>query len=315
MTGSEPIPPTEVPASLDGERLDRLVAMLTGCSRAEAAAVVAAGEVTVGGRVATRSSHRVRAGDLVVLGVDPVRPPAAVTADDDVEFTVVHVDDQVVVVDKPAGLVVHPGPGHSGGTLVHGLLARFPELAPPGGEPVGEAGRPGLVHRLDRGTSGLLVVARTAEAHADLVGQLSDHSVERVYTALVWGVPRHASGLIDAPIGRSRRDPLRMTVAEDGRPARTRYRVDRTFSEPAAAALVTCWLETGRTHQIRVHLSSVGHPVVGDRRYGGDRRGLSSARPVLHARRLSFVHPGTGEQVAFESPLPDDLAAVVDQLS
>lgn len=315
MTGADPIPPTEVPASLDGERLDRLVAMLTGCSRSEASAAVTAGGVEVDGRVAQRASQRVRAGDVVVLHLDPVRPPVDVTADDTVEFTVVHVDDDVIVVDKPAGLVVHPGPGHAGGTLVHGLLARFPELAPPDGDPVGEPERPGLVHRLDRGTSGLLVVARNAHAHTELVRQLSDHSVERVYTALVWGVPRHASGLIDAPIGRSRRDPLRMTVAEDGRPARTRYQVDQTFTEPASAALVTCWLETGRTHQIRVHLSSVGHPVVGDRRYGGDRRGLSSARPVLHARRLSFVHPGTGAQVAFESPFPEDLDAVVRRLS
>jgi len=307
---SSPVPPTEVPSSLDGERVDRVVAMLTGCSRAEASALVADGSVLVGGAAVARPSHRVRTGDVVELLADPVRPPQEVLADPSVEFTVLYEDDDVVVVDKPPGLVVHPGAGHKEQTLVHGLLARYPEMAT-----VGQPERPGLVHRLDRGTSGLLVVARTPEAHADLVGQLSDHSVERVYTALVWGQPRHASGMVDAPIGRSRRDPLRMTVAEDGREARTRYRVDQTFEEPGAAALVTCWLETGRTHQIRVHMASVGHPVVGDDKYGGDRRGVSSHRPVLHARRLSFVHPGTGEQVEVESPFPDDLQSVVARFS
>jgi len=307
---SSPVPPTEVPPSLDGERVDRVVAMLTGCSRSEASALVADGSVTVGAKVVSRPSHRVHTGDVVTLLADPVRPPEQVRADSSVEFTVLFEDDDVVVVDKPPGLVVHPGAGHKESTLVHGLLARYPEMAQ-----VGQPDRPGLVHRLDRGTSGLLVVARTPAAHTELVAQLSDHSVERVYTALVWGHPRHASGMVDAPIGRSRRDPLRMTVAEDGREARTRYRVDETFDEPGAASLVTCWLETGRTHQIRVHLASIGHPVVGDDKYGGDRRGVSSHRPVLHARRLSFVHPGTGEQVTFDSPFPEDLQAVVAKFS
>jgi 23S rRNA pseudouridine1911/1915/1917 synthase len=305
-----PVPPTEVPPSLDGERVDRVVAMLTGCSRAEASALVADGSVTVGAKVVARPSHRVRTGDVVTLLADPVRPPEQVLADPSVEFTVLYEDDDVVVVDKPPGLVVHPGAGHKESTLVHGLLARYPEMAQ-----VGQPERPGLVHRLDRGTSGLLVVARTPEAHTELVAQLSDHSVERVYTALVWGHPRHASGMVDAPIGRSRRDPLRMTVAEDGREARTRYRVDELFDEPGAAAVVTCWLETGRTHQIRVHMASIGHPVVGDDKYGGDRRGVSSHRPVLHARRLSFVHPGTGEQITFDSPFPEDLQAVIAKFS
>lgn len=307
---SSPVPPTEVPPSLDGERVDRVVAMLTGCSRAEASALVADGSVTVGTKVVARPSHRVRTGDVVTLLADPVRPAEQVLADPSVEFTVLYEDDDVVVVDKPPGLVVHPGAGHKESTLVHGLLARYPEMAE-----VGQPERPGLVHRLDRGTSGLLVVARTPEAHTELVAQLSDHSVERVYTALVWGHPRHASGMVDAPVGRSRRDPLRMTVAEDGREARTRYRVDESFDEPGAAAVVTCWLETGRTHQIRVHMASIGHPVVGDDKYGGDRRGVSSHRPVLHARRLSFVHPGTGEQVTFDSPFPEDLQAVVAKFS
>jgi 23S rRNA pseudouridine1911/1915/1917 synthase len=216
----------------------------------------------------------------------------------------------VVVVDKQPGLVVHPGAGHRESTLVHGLLARFPDLAG-----VGQAERPGLVHRLDRGTSGLLVVARTPAAHEHLVDQLATHSVERIYTALCWRHFEHPHGVVDAPIGRSRRDPMRMAVAMDGRPARTHYRVDDQYHEPIEASLVTCELETGRTHQIRVHLASVGHAVVGDEVYGGVRRSFDCPRPFLHARELAFVHPGSGEAVRFRSPLPADLVAVLDRLS
>jgi len=299
----------EVPAVLDGERLDRLIALLTGCSRSEATDLVRAGNVSVAGHVVTKGSHHVAEGDVVELSADPHRVAELPTADPTVELVVVHEDHDVIVIDKPAGLVVHPGPGHADGTLVHGLLARYPELAG-----VGEPERPGLVHRLDRGTSGLLVVARTPDAHADLVGQLSTHAVERVYTALVWRHPEHPHGVIDAPIGRSRRDPLRMTVAMDGRESRTHYAVERTFTEPVEVALLTCELETGRTHQIRVHLSSIGHPVVGDPLYGGARQNFPMPRPFLHARRLSFAHPGTGETLTFESPLPADLAEVLERL-
>ena len=305
----------EIPDALDGERVDRVVAMLAACSRAEAADALRSGLVALGGAVVTKASHRVAAGERVTVAADPARPPVEVGPDESVELRVLHADDDVIVVDKPAGLVVHPGPGHQGATLVHGLLARFPELDPPDGERVGEQGRPGLVHRLDRGTSGLLVVARTPEAYESLVSQLSTHAVERVYTALVWGHPQHAHGVIDAPVGRSRRDPLRMTVAVDGRPARTHYDVDRTFDDPITAALLTCRLETGRTHQIRVHLSSIGHPVVGDGTYGVSRQSFPVPRPFLHARQLTFLHPGTGDEVTFTSPLPDDLAAVLELLS
>lgn len=302
-----------IPDALDGERLDRVVAFLSGCSRSEAHAAVAAGSVLVGGDgppvAVTKPSHRVATGDRVVLVDDPVRPAVAVAADASVEFGVVHADDDVIVVDKPPGLVVHPGAGHHGATLVHGLLARFPELAD-----VGEAGRPGLVHRLDRGTSGLLVVARTERAYHQLVEQLATHAVERIYTALCWRHFEHPHGVVDAPIGRSRRDPLRMAVAMDGRPARTRYRVDAVFHEPVATSLVTCELETGRTHQIRVHLASVGHAVVGDDVYGGRRRSFDCPRPFLHARELAFVHPRSGEVVRFGSELPSDLAEVLTRL-
>jgi 23S rRNA pseudouridine1911/1915/1917 synthase len=312
-----------VPELLDGERIDRTLSTLVPCSRSEAADALAAGHVRVDGQVVTKASHRVAAGDHLVLAVDPVRHEQPVVADGTVELTVLHADDDIVVVDKPPGLVVHPGPGHKGATLVHGLLARFPDLDPANGTPVGEPERPGLVHRLDRGTSGLLVVARTPQAYDSLVEQLSTHSVERTYTALVRGRPEHRHGVIDAPIGRSRRDPLRMTVAADGRPARTHYRLEHQFhsstedggrDRPTEVALVTCDLETGRTHQIRVHLTSIGHPVVGDPLYGGPARRPHVGRPFLHARRLSFLHPGSGDEVSFESPLPADLAAVLDTL-
>ena len=195
---------------------------------------------------------------------------------------------------------------HADGTLVNGLLARYPELAG-----VGDPGRPGIVHRLDKGTSGLLVVARTQAAYDGLVAQLAAHTAERRYLALVWGHPASAAGLVDAPIGRSPRDPLKMAVVADGREARTRYQVRETFDRPAPTALLDCRLETGRTHQIRVHLAAIGHPVVGDATYGGVRPALDVPRPFLHAYRLSFDHPATGERLTFESPLPADLATIL----
>jgi 23S rRNA pseudouridine1911/1915/1917 synthase len=298
-----------VPGALDGERVDRVVAMLTGLTRAEVADLVDAGDVRLRGAAVTTRSVRVREGDEVEVTVPDDAGPAVAQPEADVEVPVVHVDDHVIVVDKPPDLVVHPGAGNAGGTLVQGLLARFPELAA-----VGEPQRPGIVHRLDKGTSGLLVVARTPEAYASLVGQLSDRSVERRYTALVWGVPEPARGMVDAPIGRSRRDPTRMAVSVTGREARTSYEVQRVFAEPVEAALVACKLETGRTHQIRVHLQAIGHPVVGDPRYRGRRAALPCPRPFLHAHRLAFDHPGTGGRVSFEAPLPADLADVLGGL-
>jgi 23S rRNA pseudouridine1911/1915/1917 synthase len=300
-----------IPAALDGERVDRVVAMLTGCSRAEAADAIAAGSVRVEGAVATKGSVRVQEGQRVAVEGDPVRVEPPPAADPGVAVLVVHEDTEVIVVDKPAGLVVHPGAGHRGATLVHGLLARFPELAGVGDDPV----RPGIVHRLDKGTSGLLVVARTPRAHAALVEQLSEHLVDRHYRALVWGHLDTPRGTIDAPVGRSRRDPLKMTVTATGRDARTHYEVLADYGEPAPVTLLECRLETGRTHQIRVHLRSIGRPVVGDELYGGGRSTIPMDRPFLHAAALSFDHPGSGQRVAFESPLPAELVAVLDTLT
>ncbi|HTO01444.1 MAG TPA: RluA family pseudouridine synthase [Microthrixaceae bacterium] len=312
MSNSDPGPfvSETIPDVLGGERVDRIVAMITGSSRAEAADVLANGLVSINGKVVTKASTRLLEGDDLAVQSNPVKTEEALKADPDVIFEVVHEDEQIIVIDKPAGLVVHPGAGHSGSTLVHGLIYRFPELTG-----VGEEHRPGLVHRLDRGTSGLLVVARTPHAYSSLVEQISRHEAERIYSALTWGHFEHAKAVIDAPIGRSKRDPLKMTVAVDGRESRTHYSVDQTFWEPIEASLITCQLETGRTHQIRVHLSSVGHSVIGDPIYGGARKSFPVPRPFLHARWLSFMHPGSGEKVSFESSMPADLKKVLAQLS
>jgi 23S rRNA pseudouridine1911/1915/1917 synthase len=291
----------EVPGALDGERLDRAVATVCGVTRREAAAAVDGGGVRLDGGTATTRAARVREGQRLEVDLPGTRP-ALPRPDPSVAVPVVEADGAVIVVDKPAGLVVHPGSGHPGGTLVNGLLARFPDLAG-----VGDPARPGIVHRLDAGTSGLLAVARTPDAHRSLVGQLKARTVERRYLALVWGTVAADSGLVDAPVGRSDADPTQMAVAAAGRPARTRYEVLERYERPAPATLVECRLETGRTHQIRVHLAAIGHPVVGDDRYRGRRNPLPATRPFLHAHRLGFDHPATGERRRYSSPLPPDL--------
>lgn len=301
-----------VTAALAGERVDRAVAILTGLPRSEVAALVEAGAIRVGGRSVSSRSRRVAEGDELEIEVpDQVGDVAGPVADYSVEVMVVHADEDVIVVDKPAGLVVHAGAGHPTGTLVHGLLARFPDVADIG---VGEPARPGIVHRLDKGTSGLLVVARTAVAYVALVEQLRRREVERVYSALVWGSVTAPAGLIDAPVARGVRDPTRMAVSAGGKEARTRYRVESRYADPSPVSLLECRLETGRTHQIRVHLAAIGHPVVGDSRYRGSRAALSLPRPFLHAARLSFDHPTTGERLSFSSPLPADLQALLNEL-
>jgi 23S rRNA pseudouridine1911/1915/1917 synthase len=299
-----------VPAVLAGERLDRLVAMAGELSRAEAAELIATGQVQVDGRVETTRSRRLVEGERVEADIEPLvaRRPGALEADPEVEVEVVYQDDDLVVVDKPAGLVVHPGAGHRTGTLAQGLLARYPEMAS-----VGAADRPGIVHRLDKDTSGLLLVARSPIAYAALVTQLANHDVERRYQTLVWGELDAPSGMVDAPVGRSAREPTRMAVSAKGKEARTRYEVLTAYRDPVVT-LLECRLETGRTHQIRVHLSAIDHPVVGDARYGGARPGLAVPRPWLHAAALRLDHPVTGAALAFDSPVPADLTAVLDRL-
>ncbi len=298
-----------VPSALAGERLDRIVSLLTAASRADAAFLVTSGGATVDGVVVVSGKLRLAEGQSITVDPGFLPQPVDPQPDPSVEFDVVYVDDHVIVIDKPAGLVVHPGAGNPDGTLVNGLLARFPDIAD-----IGQRGRPGIVHRLDIGTSGLLVVARTDLAYERLVAALSTRDVGRRYRALVWGVPASPSGVIDAPIGRDHRDPMRMAVVVDGKVARTHYNILRTYRQVAEVAELECRLETGRTHQIRVHLAAIGHPVVGDGAYGGTRSAISTARPVLHAAQLSFAHPATGATMSFESPLPADLQAVLDSL-
>ncbi len=211
-------------------------------------------------------------------------------------------DSDLVVIDKPVGLVVHPGAGNPSGTVCNGLVQLYPEMLE-----VGEPHRPGIVHRLDRATSGLMVAARSDRAYRSLVDQLASHEVERVYTAVVLGDPGAERGVVDAPIGRSKRNPLRMTVAEGARPARTHFEVQRRFDDPVSA-LLTCRLETGRTHQIRVHMHSIGNPVLGDELYGGSG-GVVRTRPDVPARlRTRPVASGRRQGHALLQPAPEDLA-------
>jgi 23S rRNA pseudouridine1911/1915/1917 synthase len=294
-----------VPPALEGERLDRALALLTGWSRAEVTRLIDDGAVLVGGR-AVAKSHRLEAGALVELlsEPEPDQPPGPEPVPVDVRFA----DDDLVVVSKPAGLVVHPGAGHRGGTLVNGLLHRFPALSG-----VGDPARPGIVQRLDRDTSGLMLVARSPRAYDVLVAALARRDVDRRYLALVWGRFDAPRGVIDAPIGRSPTRRTRMAIRDEGRTARTAYEVRQEYDTPEVS-LLECRLETGRTHQLRVHLSAVGHAVVGDAAYRGDRPSLRPGRPFLHAHRLGLDHPTTGQHLTFEDPLPPELAAVLDDL-
>ncbi len=300
-----------VPRSLAGQRLDRAVALLLNVSRAEATGLVSDGRVKVDG-VAVRVRHQpLREGQHLEVTL-PSRP-AALAPDPSVPYDVVLEDPDLLVIDKPPGVSVHPGAGRATGTLVHGLLARYPELAELPSAGAGDPSRPGIVHRIDRDTSGLLVVARTPAAYHALRQAIDEHRVERTYLALVHGQPEDR-GLVDAPIGRSLRHPDRMAVQAGGRPSRSWFEVLARYDEPRSLALVRVTLETGRTHQIRVHMAAIGHPVVGDRRYGraGDQRILGAARQWLHASELALAHPADGRPLWAKSPLPADLRAVLE---
>ena len=306
----------EVPASLAGERVDRAVALLTGWSRSDVAGLIEEGAVRIGGQPVAKS-RRLAEGEEVEVEGEPAADAPPVP--EPVDFAVVHADDDVAVVVKPAGLVVHPGAGHETGTLAAGLLHRFPEIAG-----VGDPMRPGIVHRLDRDTSGLMVVARTPRAYDALTAALAarpggpgvtpEKLVERRYLALAWGRFDARRGTIDAPIGRSATRRTRMAVREAGKEARTSYEVLTQYEHPVCA-FIECRLETGRTHQIRVHLAAIDHPVVGDATYGGDRHPLRPGRPFLHAHALALTHPVTGERLEFTDPLPPELAAVLPSLA
>jgi 23S rRNA pseudouridine1911/1915/1917 synthase len=305
-----------VDAAGAGQRLDAwLASHVPGQSRSRLQSLIEDGRVQLDG-AATRPSLRVRAGQAVRVEIPEAEP--ATPQPEAIPLTVVYEDAQLLVVDKPAGLVVHPGAGCPSGTLVNALLHHVKDLSGVGG-----VLRPGIVHRLDKGTSGLLVVAKNDETHRSLAWQFAAREVDKEYLALVVGVPARASGTITAAIGRDPVHRKKMSVrARKSREARTSYTVVEAFD---GAALLRVRIMTGRTHQIRVHLAALGHPVAGDRTYGGvrpaasrgrDSRGALQAleRPALHAANLAFRHPATGRRLAFESPLPPDLAAVLKRL-
>jgi 23S rRNA pseudouridine1911/1915/1917 synthase len=291
-----------VPAALGGLRFDQALArVFPQYSRNRLQAWLKAGHITLDGRHAG-ARDAVMGGERIVLEPPPV-PEAAAPKAQRMPLKIVHEDADLIVIDKPAGLVVHPGAGQPDRTLLNALLAHAPRLA---GVP-----RAGIVHRLDKDTSGLLVVAKTVEAQAELARQLAERSVRRIYLALVQGDPP-ASGTVDAAIGRDVRSRVRMAVSQRGKPARTAYRVVERFGH---AALIECRLETGRTHQIRVHLQHIRHPLVGDTVYRrGTRHGLSLPRQALHAAELSLTHPRTRQVMTWRSPLPRDMKRLLDTL-
>jgi len=293
----------QVPPDLGGERLDVVLARLARVSRTRARSWIDTGEVEVDDRPA-RAADRVRPDQVVTARIPPLAE--GIVPEPDVPFRVVAEDDALLVVDKPPGVVVHPGAGNERGTLVAGLLARFPELARLGAER-----RWGLVHRIDKDTSGLLLVAKQPEVFDALQQALRERRISRTYLALVEGRVAAATGTIDAPLDRDPRHPTRVAVRPGGRQARTHYRRLAVWDRPPRT-LLELRLETGRTHQIRVHLQAIGHPIVGDRVYG--HPATPPGRTFLHAHRLTFRHPTTGATVTVEAPLPDDLAAVLESL-
>jgi 23S rRNA pseudouridine1911/1915/1917 synthase len=289
-------------------RLDRYLAeQIAALSRSAAQRLIQEGQVTVNGEPA-KASYQVRPGDLVVARL-PAEEAAGLTAES-IRLSVVYEDEALLAVDKPAGMVVHPAPGHGGGTLVNALLAHCPELAGSGDD------RPGIVHRLDRDTSGLILVAKSDPVRRALQRQFQDRQVRKTYLALLEGSLQPAWGRIEAPIGRDPHHRQRMAVLPGGREAVTEYHVLELYARAAGEyTLVEAQPRTGRTHQIRVHLASIGHPVVGDRVYGRRRSPLPVPRQFLHAWRLGFEHPLTGQHLELEAPLPADLAAVLELLT
>jgi 23S rRNA pseudouridine1911/1915/1917 synthase len=300
-----------------GSRLDQFLAQSLGWSRARLQKLLKSGLVLVNGEIRP-AAYRVRAADRVAVRV-PEPAPSPLTPEA-LPLAILFEDQDLLVVNKPPGLVVHPGAGHRTGTLLNALVHHCPDL-----KDIGEVSRPGLVHRLDKDTSGLLVVAKTALAHANLVAQFQAHAITKQYRALVWGRLPEAEGEIDREVGRHPTARQKMSVhARRGKRAVTFWRVIREF--PGPLSLVELSPRTGRTHQLRVHLASLGHPVLGDATYGGGvsrlagHPGLAGLKPLvhrqlLHARRLSLAHPRTGEPLTWEAPLPEDFQAVVDFLT
>jgi 23S rRNA pseudouridine1911/1915/1917 synthase len=292
----------EFTARQDARRLDVFLTTAgLDLSRAQAQRLIRQGRVLING-VIHLPSDRVHTGDVVAVTI-PDPEPVGLAAES-IHLTIVYQDDDLLVVDKPAGLTVHPSPGHPSGTLVNALLAIYPDLPGIGGEK-----RPGIVHRLDKDTSGLIMVAKTEQAHRELSRQLKERSIKKGYLALVHGRVKSRDGAIDAPIARDQRHRKRMAVLSWGRPARTSYRV---LWQSEQYTLVEASPETGRTHQIRVHMAHIGHPLDGDVLYGGKDLGLS--RHFLHAHKLGFTHPVSGQWLEFQSPLPQELRRLLESI-
>jgi 23S rRNA pseudouridine1911/1915/1917 synthase len=318
----------EADASHVGQRLDRFLSeLLPQLSRTRVQALIREGHASCGGATIEDVKYRVKPGDRFELAVPPATAPEL--DGEAIPLEIVYEDDALIVIDKPAGLVVHPGAGHATGTLVNALIAHCGTSL----SGIGGVARPGIVHRLDKDTSGLLVVAKTDQAHHALAHQFADHGrsgeLERGYLALVWGAPARSHGRIDSPVGHHPTSRTKMAVlpAGKGREAVTHWRVVATFGHGAGAiaSLLECTLETGRTHQVRVHLAHIGHPLIGDPLYGQGFKSklrklpepLSSKlasldRQALHAATLAFVHPVTGTLLKFNSPLPPDLGEIVE---
>ena len=291
----------------DGERVDRVIAFFSGLSRSKVSDLISK-------RLILRNGIPIKKGSEIVHTNDEISMPNLVdeaveeiASDESINFEVVFEDDSVIVVSKPSGLIVHPGSGIANGTLVNGLAAQFPDL-----REIGDPSRLGLVHRLDKGTSGLLIVARTPEALENLKFQMQERHVHRQYFAIVAGHVESNKGVVDAPLGRDPKNPLKRAVINSGKYARTHYEIDQKYESPFKVSMLNCTLETGRTHQIRVHLAAIGHPVLGDELYGGRTSFNSENRLALHAKMLTFLHPKTKNLMNFESPLPAELTSMKD---
>ena len=322
---------TEVEVVIDGEtaggRLDAVLAQAHDLlSRNRIKELILAGAVSIGGVAVREPNYRVKTGDTIVLLAPPPEDPEP--KGEPIPLDILYEDAQVIVINKPAGMVVHPAPGSPGGTLVNALIHHCGESL----QGIGGVKRPGIVHRLDKDTSGVIVVAKTEKAHKHLAAQFADHGrtgpLHRAYTAFVWGSTQTASGTIDAPIGRDQHNRLKQAVRRDGREAITHYAVEARFgAEGWDVTRVECQLETGRTHQIRVHMTHIGHPLVADPVYAsgyatkvnrlpdGPKAAIGAlGRQALHAAELGFEHPVTRNEMFFEAPLPEDLQALQSAL-
>ncbi len=333
-----------VPPALEGERLDRSLALLYNLSRSQAARLISAGSVSLNRKLAASASKQLHSGDKICVTASSLQGlRQQLVPEPEVKIDLVHEDDDLIVINKPSGLVVHPGARHAKGTLAAGLLARFPEI-----QVVGEPGRPGIVHRLDKGTSGLMAVARSMRAYEFLKNELANRKIQRHYLAICAGEFENERGLVDAPIGKSTRNPTLMQIMASGRAAKTFYQVKERFR---GITLVLCQLETGRTHQIRVHLAAIGHPLLGDVAYNPhpyailelqepqppsqspsakieepqatterlramtqELQAKFSERPALHSCFLSCRHPTTKQEMSFSSTLPQDMKSLIEAL-